>query len=337
MEFPDEAAKVAFLRRPAAYDPCPDAVEVRETHMAWVFLAGGRAFKMKKPVRTEALDFSTLAKRAHFVGEEVRLNRRLAADVYLGAERLTAAPGGGLALGGAGRIVDWLVVMRRLPGELMLESRLAAGSCTGAEIDRLAARLVAFYRGLPAEPVRADAHAAGLRRQHRRTAEVLAHPGYGAASGRREAAVAAFEAALEATAPALADRVRSGRIVEGHGDLRPEHVCLEDPPVVIDCLEFNRALRLVDPFDEIAFLGLECARLGADWVLPRLRARLAEGLGDDPGDAVMALYWRYRALLRARLSLLHLARPDPRTPDKWRPQAEDYLALAAEAPLRCRS
>jgi aminoglycoside phosphotransferase family enzyme len=129
-------------------------------------------------------------------------------------------------------------------------------------------------------------------------------------------------------------RVAAGRIVEGHGDLRPEHVCMTDPPAVIDCLEFNPALRWVDPFEEIVFLGLDCARLGADWVFPDLLRRLSEALGDPPAQELLAFHWRYRALLRARLALLHLAEPAPRTPKKWRPLAWRYIELAEEAEHR---
>jgi aminoglycoside phosphotransferase family enzyme len=120
-------------------------------------------------------------------------------------------------------------------------------------------------------------------------------------------------------------------LVECHGDLRPEHVCLVDPPVVIDCLEFDPALRQLDPFEELAFLGLECTVLAARWVGPRLTARCARALGDAPPAALLDLYVACRAVLRARLSLAHLLEPDPRTPEKWLPLGRRYLDLARAA------
>jgi len=334
---PSIERKVAVLSAPDAYPHAPERVDVEETHMAWVFLAGDRVYKMKKPVRYAFLDFSTAAARAHFVAEEIRLNRRLAPTVYLGAVALTLEADGTLRFAGAGRAVEWLVEMRRLPGERMLDRMVAAGAIDSQQIERLAARLIAFYRGLGAVEIAPEAYLQRFADQHAETRAVLTDPQF-SLDGRRVAAVLdGFEQALAAMRPALEERVRAGRIVEGHGDLRPEHVCLCDPLAIIDCLEFDRSLRLVDPFDEIAFLGLECGRIGADWILPLLRRRLSAGLEDPIPDALLALYWRYRALLRARLALLHLSEPDPRQPEKWRPLAWRYIGLAEAAAVRTRS
>ena len=134
----------------------------------------------------------------------------------------------------------------------------------------------------------------------------------------------------------LAQRAKRGRIVEGHGDLRPQHVFLTDPPVIIDCLEFNRDLRVVDPFDEVAFLGMECALLGESQIFTRLVEGLASVIDQVPSPELLAFYWRYRALLRARLTLLHIVHQPNRTPGKWRPLAQSYVALAEENEVRNR-
>ena len=130
---------------------------------------------------------------------------------------------------------------------------------------------------------------------------------------------------------ALCRRAADGRIVDGHGDLRPEHVCLLKPPMVIDCLEFNAALRQVDPFDELALLAMECAMAGAAWIGPRQLAGCAQTLADTPPPVVWQVYTAGRALLRARLALAHLLDDRPRTPERWAPQARRYLAQAAAA------
>ena len=126
----------------------------------------------------------------------------------------------------------------------------------------------------------------------------------------------------------LTERHRSGRIVEGHGDLRPEHVCLEREPVIIDCLEFSRALRLVDPADELAFLALECAMLGEPEAGVRFQRSYEAITGDRPPEQLVAWYTGYRAFLRARLSALHSLEPGARTPQAWLAQADRYLAVA---------
>jgi aminoglycoside phosphotransferase family enzyme len=120
-------------------------------------------------------------------------------------------------------------------------------------------------------------------------------------------------------------------VLDGHGDLRPEHVCLLAPPVVIDCLEFNAQLRQTDPFDELAYLSLECDLLGAPWIGPRLVSGCAAALGDAPAPALLQLYTAYRALVRARLCMAHLLDTHPRTPEKWPPLASRYIACALAA------
>ncbi len=137
--------KVAFLRAPAAYPGAPEEVRVEETHMSWVFLAGDRAYKLKKPVEYPFLDFSTLAAREADCRAGGRLNRRLAPDVYLGVVPLTAGDDGALALQGEGRVVDWLVTMRRLPGDRMLDAAIVSGAVTRRQIEDVADLLARFY------------------------------------------------------------------------------------------------------------------------------------------------------------------------------------------------
>lgn len=326
---PGIAAKLGFLRTCVG-----QPVQTIETHMSWLMLGPERVLKLKKPVRYPFLDFSTLALREANAREELRLNRRLAPRVYLGLlalqwdgrdfslvpeERLLAP----------GRTVDWLVSMQRLPDERMLDRMLGTGRAVPADIDALAAVLVPFYRHAPRVDITAEEHLSRLRRERAIDREVLLNPCFelpGAA-----ATLDRLDAALTAHEVEIADRVRAHRLVDGHGDLRPEHVCLLDPPVVIDSLEFNAPMRQVDPFDELVFLGLECEMLGASWVALRLVERCAVALGDRPPAALLQLYVAQRAQLRARLALAHLHEPAPRTPEKWLPLAGRYVARAAAA------
>jgi aminoglycoside phosphotransferase family enzyme len=127
----------------------------------------------------------------------------------------------------------------------------------------------------------------------------------------------------------LATRVHRRRVVDGHGDLRPEHIWLDHEVRIIDCLEFNPRLRAVDPFDEIAFLDLECERLGAAWAGRYIRTRVEHGLHEDLPAALYHFYRSYRAMLRARLAIAHLSEPNPRTPERWPRLALTYLNIAA--------
>lgn len=320
--------KVRFLARPSTYGADVTAVATEETHMSWVFLAGDRVYKLKKPVRYPFLDFSTLAARERDCREEMRLNRRLAPKVYLDVVPLTREASGALALGGRGEAVDWLVLMRRLPRERMLDHALAARGVERTDIAALADRLSAFYMQAGPADLTAGDYLDHLRGEQAVTRKVLTDPRFDLDRPRVAALLASIEDMLKEPAMLLRARVEGGHVVEGHGDLRPEHVCLGPDPVIIDCLEFNRAFRLIDPVDELAFLGLECERLGDGWIGELLLARYAELLGDLPPPELVGFYWRYRACLRARLSLVHILEHDRRKPEKWLPLARQYLALA---------
>lgn len=323
--------KVVFLSSPRAYPGFEGEVEVRETHMAWVFLAGERVYKLKKPVEYKHRDCHFLGDREVLCHEEVRLNRRLAPEVYLGVASLRLDPGGRLVLDGEGEVVDWLVVMKRLPEHLMLDVALLQGTVSEARVTRVARRLAGFYRELEPVEMPVDTYLDRFRRELDRNREVVADTRFSLASDGVTAMLDRLERLLAEEPDLLGDRPRQARIVEGHGDLRPEHVCLSEPPVVIDCLEFSRPLRLVDPFDELSFLGLECERLGAAWISEVLVSECARVLQYRPDKRLLAFYTAYRACLRARLSLCHLLEPDPRTPEKWEPQAREYLALGLRA------
>lgn len=325
------AETVAFLRRADAYPHRPAEVTALETHMSWVFLAGSHVYKLKKPVAYPFLDFTALAAREYFCREEVRLNMRLAAGVYIDAVPLRRGGDGRLTLAGGGTVIDWLVHMRRLPAERMLDCLIAAHAVTPADIQPAADKLIGFYRLCPSQHVAADRILARFRAEHEEDARLLATGHFALDAERTRNVLEMMEAAFRIAAPLIAARVTMGAYVEGHGDLRPEHVCLTGEPAFIDCLEFSPDLRIIDPFDEIAYLGLECERLGAAWIgeifLNEARRRLAT-------VAPPPLLWFYRAaraLLRARLALAHLTEPDPRTPEKWEPRARHYIRLAERA------
>ncbi len=322
--------KVEALRQPAIYPHCPDRIEVKETHMSWVFLAGNLVFKLKKPIRSDFLNFSTLAARRWDSEREVRLNRRLAGDVYLGTVALKRRPDGGLALQGDGTVVDWLVQMRRLPAGRMLDAAIERGTVTEPELARFCRRMTAFYQ-FTAEPV-ATAPAGHLRRfaeDVRANADELGKAAFALPAPLREPPFAAQRAFLAERGGLLEQRARDGRIVEAHGDLRLEHVCLLETPVVIDCLEFNRGLRILDPVDELAYLGLECERLGAPEIGAQVLRQYCEATGDRVPGELVDFYKAFRACVRAKIALWHTEDDAVHDHDKWRGRARDYLEIAA--------
>lgn len=328
---PDFDGKVAYLRLASSYPEGTAKVEFVETHMSCVFLTDRHAYKLKKPLPDGAVDLSTLGARHRNCLEEVRLNRRLARDVYLGVVALTLAPDGTLELDGTGETVDWLVKMRRLPRSRMLDHLIAEGKVTHGEVERFMSVLAAFYaRSTPAKIHPAQYRARLVDAIETRRAQLL-EAACGLDAGLIEDTAQRALLYARDGAEVLYERVHSGRVLEGHGDLRPEHVCLLDEPVFIDCLEFDRDLRIIDTADETGYLALECMHLGDRKTARMILDSYAAQTGDRPQEALVGFYQASRALLRARLAAWHLR--DPLTPparERWLARAADYLALGGE-------
>jgi aminoglycoside phosphotransferase family enzyme len=327
-------AKVAFLSQADAYSPPIHGVVRRETHMSWIFLAGDKVYKLKKPVRFPYLDFSTLARRESACRSELRLNRRLAPHVYLDVVPLRISADGFSIGGENGLVADWLVVMRRLDERAMLEHAIAAGQIAGWQLDQIVDVLAHFYRRAIPAFVSPERHLAYCRQSLSDNRRVLLDARLGLPAGLVRHVDQALRGFLTHRSHILIARVRGRHLVDGHGDLRPEHIWLGDPVRIIDCLEFNDRLRMVDPFDEIAFLDLECERLGAAWIGRYVRRKLAHGLGDGMAPELYLFYRCHRATLRARLAIAHLLEPNPRTPEKWPALARSYLRIAEADAMR---
>lgn len=334
---PSLAAKVHWLQQPATYPHAPQRIEAIETHMSWVFLADEYVYKLKKPVRRDFLDFSTLEARHRNCEEELRLNRRLAPDVYLNVVPLAIDDAATVRLGGRGEVLEWLVRMRRLPAECMLDYAIQHGTARDDEIRRLALRLAEFYADSAPIRMGPDEYRQRFEADIRATRQELLLPRYGLPSDPTEC-IAAAQLRFLARNPSLFDqRVYDERIIEAHGDLRPEHICLRPEPVIIDCLEFNRELRLLDSADELAFLALECERLGAPAIGSAILEICCDALNDAPPQDLVLFYKSYRAFLRAKLSIWHLRDDDVAQPSKWFNRALAYLRMAQQYILETRA
>lgn len=333
----DLAQKVRFLSDPGAYPHATTSVEARETHMSWVFLTDDCVYKLKKPVKYPFLDFSTLHRRRFFCEEELRLNRRLANEIYRAVVPLRCDRTGRLNFSDRGRVVDWLVEMKRLPLADMLDARLDRGIATREDVRRIGERMAGFYAACAPQITESSLYLKHLADEQAINRAVLEQPELGVCDVARPV-LDALDQALATLAPKIKLRIIDGRIVEGHGDLRPEHVHLGEPVQIIDCLEFSRPMRMVDPYDEINYLGLECAMLGAPWIRPVLLDMLGARLGDQPDEDIMAFYGGFRLVLRARLCMAHLLDPLVHHAERWKPMAISYIALAKrELSPQCRA
>jgi aminoglycoside phosphotransferase family enzyme len=320
--------KVAFLAQASSYPESTSAVRVIETHMSWVFVTDELVYKMKKPVLLPYLDFSTLSARKHFCEESLRLNRRLAPEVYLGIVAVTREQDGKLRLGGNGEPVEWLEKMRRLPEEAMLNVAIAAGGATEEDVRRFTRTLVQFYiQALPVE-ISAGQYRERLRRDIRDNNLALCDREY-EFNGRRVERIVGAQLGLLDQDPRMFDlRVEAGKVIEAHGDLRPEHVCLLPQPVFIDCLEFNRDFRVMDVADELSYLAMECEFAGGAFIGPAIFATYEQQTGDRIPEWLVYFYKSYRALLRAKLAAWHTRDRAPAEHPKWLRRAGAYIDLA---------
>jgi aminoglycoside phosphotransferase family enzyme len=219
--------------------------------------------------------------------------------------------------------------MRRLGADRMLDRKIVEGRLRPGEHRAAAALLARFYRAAPFAGVGAQEYRERIERELLAARHELVDPRDGLPVGDIDAAADAALAALHA-APGLLDaRVAAGRVVEGHGDLRPEHVALGPVPAVIDCLEFARDLRILDPVDELAYLALECERLGAPEVGAAFLEEYRRLAGDDPPERLLEVYAVMRSLVRAKLAVWRMREPGADRA-RWTARAADYVRLARD-------
>jgi len=323
---------IAALLRPEAYDHPTSAITLLETHISWVLLTGPWAYKIRKPVNLGFVDFSTVALRRHFSEEELRLNRRLAPDLYRDLVTIHG-PAERASLHGDGPPLDTAVRMRQFPQEALLASclpRLAAGPEGAAPLfATLAADLAAFHAAAARVPAEAPwgtpttavepalANLAVLERCLGSTAIApLRHW---------------TEAEAARLAPWFARRRADGLIRECHGDLHLGNmVLLEGRITVFDCLEFSPTLRWIDPISDLAFLAMDLSQRGHPDLARLLLNRWLDASGDWEGLRGWRWYATYRALVRAKVTALRLEQLDATAAaaPALRRELEAYLATA---------
>lgn len=328
MSDPDIREKIAFLGNPEAYAVRPTRVETRETHMSCVFLTDEHVWKLKKPVRYDYLDFSTVEARKRDCELEVELNRRLAPGVYLNIVPLVIDVHGKMHIGGEGRIVDWLVRMRRLPGHRMLDVAIANGTLESEDVRKIGRLLANFYQQAQKIPLSPVEYRNRLKAEIAECTRELRQFEYALPPELIESIRAGQWRILQREASLFDERARQGKIVDAHGDLRPEHICAGPEPVIIDCLEFNADFRILDPVSELAFLALECERLGAPWVGELIFHTYEHETGDHPPEPLLVYYKKHHACVRAKIAVWHLKDPGVHDSTKWIGKAQDYLRRA---------
>ncbi len=306
-----QRAVFAAMLVPAAYPHPVDAITVQDTHISRVFLTGRWAYKIKKAVDLGFLDFSTLDLRHHFCRREVELNRRLTEGVYRGVVAIVAHKGG-YRLAGEGPAVEYAVRMRQLPGTETLSARLRNGVVDAGLIRRLVAFLLDFYAGavrVPPDSKRAIWQA--VREACRNNLQAIGtHPCSDQRRRRLERIQMALEHHLTTHKVLFSQRIIEGRVIDGHGDLRGDHLYFESDGSmqVIDCIEFNDRLRRIDIISDLAFLTMDLDHKGHPQWADLVMQTYAETSGDAAGLAWWPFYQCYRALVRCKVNLINAQR-----------------------------
>ncbi len=344
----DFAKLVDDLSRPEAYPWPAPSVTVIETHISWVFLAGERVVKLKRPVDLGFVDHTARPDRHRSCVNEVRLNRRFTEDVYLGLASISPVDGrfrigdiGDIAEGQAPALPEedeWGVVMRRLPSDRMLDALHRVGADPPKLAARLADRLIPFH--LDAGSCESGDPAADCAAMAAVVSENLdqLEPYAGAPLGRTELRLVseAMRGFIAAESRFLERRSVNGWIREGHGDLRAEHVCLEGDRVqIFDCVEFSRDIRCADVASDLAFLLMDLSRLGLGGVAGELVERYRSA-GFDLPDVLLRYYRVHRALVRAKVACMEREGVREDIAHRYAGEAQDYLHIAASQALTVR-
>ena len=316
------------LSSPAAYPHKADDLEVHHTHISVVFLAGEYAYKVKKPLDLGFLDFTSLDLRLHYCREEIRLNRRLAAQVYLDVVPITVGSSG-LVLEGDGEPVEYAVKMRRLPEGATLRERLARDGLDPSVLKDLASRIADFHREADSNEeiarygrwdVVAENARENLSQSQDQVGRTVSEPVF-------ERLGASLETRLEQIRPLVEDRAERKIPCDTHGDLHLDHVYLfpDRPPpddlVVVDCIEFSERFRFADPVSDPAFLAMDLIHHGRPDLAQDFSDTYLQASGDDEGRELFPFYRSYRAAVRGKVE--GIASAEEEVPEEERKSSEE--------------
>lgn len=303
---------VRFLSHPSHYPHAVRGIVRRETHVSHVFLAGDYAYKVKKPVKFPFLDASALSRRKRFCQLELSLNRRLAPATYLGLVPIVETPRG-LRLSGRGNVVEWVVRMRRLPEDRMLDQLIRRRAVSPRDMARVVKQLMPFFRRAArsrtisryGQPAQVAALVLGNLQECEPFVGTLLPQ-----ADRRFLEIC-FRQFLTLHEPILSQRVQERRVIDGHGDLRCENICLprrqagparaSDSVVIFDCVEFQPAFRCGDLANDLSFLLMDLEFRGRQDLADALVSAYRKRIKDPTLDAVLPFYKCHRTLVRGKV------------------------------------
>lgn len=308
-------------------------IQLIQTHISFVLLAGDFVYKFKKPVDFGFLDFSSLEKRKSCCEQELVLNRRLCPDIYLGLVTINREEDG-FALNGSGEVIDYGVQMKRMPEEKMMVNLIAEGKVGRQQIDSLVDKLVPFYQQATRNEEidgygRAEAVAVNVLENFEQTRGFIDG---GAISRARFDTLSGWAKNFLTRDELFTSRIAGGYIRDCHGDLYSANICLADNVYIYDCIEFNRRFRYCDVASDIAFLAMDLDYHGLQELSKYCIGQFCTRSGDSGLKDMLNFYKCYRAYVRGKIGLFTASDPavDETVKKSCLEAAGKYFALAEE-------
>ena len=301
---------ISALLQPQIYDHPAGDVQLVQTHISFVLLAGDFVYKFKKPVDFGFLDFSTLEKRQYCCEQELLLNRRLCPDIYLGLVAVTRE-GDGFALDGSGEVVEYGVKMVRMPEERMMINLVRTGQVGPEQVDALVDVLVPFYqRADRSEEIdgfgTAESVAVNVLENFEQTEGFI---GGGAISQDQFDRISTWAKDFLAREELFANRIHGGYIRDCHGDLYSANICLADKVYIYDCIEFNYRFRYCDVASDVAFLAMDLDFHGLQELSDYCIDQFCDRSADKGLKEMLNFYKCYRAYVRGKIGLFTASDP----------------------------
>ena len=313
------------LMTPQSYPNGADGVELKETHISWVFLAGDYVYKVKKPVKFSFLDFGTKEKRQEFCEEEVRLNKRLAPEIYLGVVPLVKE-GQLTKFEGDGRIIDYAVKMRRMKNGKTMDQVLDGGNVDVPEVEALAKTISEFHAGVPSIQDPRYNSPEMVRGQIADLASVRGIVEGACGMGEKiDFILQKSSQFIDENENLLRNRQADGMIKECHGDLHSGNIFMGEKRYVFDCIEFSEDFRCIDTASEIAFMAMDLDARGREDLGTAFVGKYLELSGDSGAEKLLGLYKCYRANVRAKVAALGYSQNPTK---EGKRDMEKYLRLA---------
>lgn len=328
----DPSTLIKFMLNPDTYPFKPEKVDMLQTHISYLFIAGEYVYKVKKPVNFGFLDYSTLEKRKFYCGQEIKLNSRLSPEIYLGVSEIVSDKSI-LSLDGKGEVKEYAIKMSRLPPDMMMDRMIFDKRIDKEVIKKIADKIAAFHQSAD---VNSDISKFGdieiiLKNANENFLQTDKFIGISLTQDEYNLIKDFSYKFIDNNKPILKKRVAENKIKDCHGDLRTEHICISDKIYIFDCIEFNDRFRYGDVASEVAFLAMDLDFLGEDALSRYFVDSYIEISGDTDIYKIINFYKCYRAYVRGKVESFQLNDPNiqPKEKEKSLNSARGHFKLSA--------